>query len=99
MLVLLDCRMSSWSGVGRYTTGLARALAARDDIELVPVTSEFFAEEFPSVRPRSEIMRNMVLDLQGMNTMRPWRVAIEEYLMTEFSFLRASDLANSARVA
>jgi alpha-1,3-rhamnosyl/mannosyltransferase len=35
MRVLLDCRMASWSGVGRYTTGLARALAARDDIDLV----------------------------------------------------------------
>src|SRR5450759_843720 len=37
MRVLLDCRMASWSGVGRYTTGLARALAARDDVELVQV--------------------------------------------------------------
>jgi glycosyltransferase involved in cell wall biosynthesis len=37
MRVLLDCRMASWTGVGRYTVGLARALAARDDIELVQV--------------------------------------------------------------
>jgi glycosyltransferase involved in cell wall biosynthesis len=35
MRVLLDCRMATWSGVGRYTTGLARALAARDDLQLV----------------------------------------------------------------
>jgi glycosyltransferase involved in cell wall biosynthesis len=34
MRVLLDCRMASWSGVGRYTVGLTRALAARDDVEL-----------------------------------------------------------------
>jgi len=34
MRVLLDCRMGSWSGVGRYTVGLTRALAARDDVEL-----------------------------------------------------------------
>ena len=34
MRVLLDCRMATWSGVGRYTVGLARALAARDDVEL-----------------------------------------------------------------
>jgi glycosyltransferase involved in cell wall biosynthesis len=27
--------MSSWTGIGRYTTGLARALARRDDVELV----------------------------------------------------------------
>ncbi len=35
MRVLLDCRMATWSGIGRYTTGLARALAARGDLELV----------------------------------------------------------------
>ena len=63
----------------------------RDDIELVPVTSEHFAAEFPAVRPRSEIMRNMVLDLQGMNTMRPWRVALEEYLRTEFASMCVAD--------
>jgi glycosyltransferase involved in cell wall biosynthesis len=37
--ILLDCRMADWSGVGRYTTGLARALAARDDVELVQVVA------------------------------------------------------------
>lgn len=56
----------------------------RDDVELVEVGSEHFAEEFPSTRPRSEIMRNLTLDLQGMNTMRPWPVALDEYLRTEF---------------
>jgi dTDP-4-dehydrorhamnose reductase len=61
----------------------------RDDIELVEVTSEFFRDEFPSERPRSEIMRNMALDLQGMNSMRPWPVALEEYLLTEFADLVA----------
>lgn len=35
MRVLLDCRMATWTGIGRYTAGLARALAERDDVELV----------------------------------------------------------------
>ena len=48
MRVLLDCRMASWSGVGRYTSGLARALAARDDVELVQVGA---AGERPPVAP------------------------------------------------
>ena len=39
MRVLLDCRMATWSGVGRYTLGLTRALAARGDLELVAVVS------------------------------------------------------------
>jgi dTDP-4-dehydrorhamnose reductase len=62
-------------------------LLGRDDIELVEVTSEFFQVEFPSNRPRSEIMRNMALDLQGMNLMRPWEVALEEYLHHHFPAL------------
>ena len=35
--VLLDCRMQDWTGVGRYTVGLTRALARRDDVEIVQV--------------------------------------------------------------
>ncbi len=37
MRVLLDCRMATWTGVGRYTVGLARALARVDGVELVQV--------------------------------------------------------------
>ncbi len=33
--VLCDCRMADWSGVGRYSTGLVRALAASGEVELV----------------------------------------------------------------
>ena len=40
MKVLLDCRMARWTGVGRYTTGLVRALSRRDDLELVLLTAE-----------------------------------------------------------
>ncbi|WP_089155518.1 SDR family oxidoreductase [Micromonospora sp. NBS 11-29] len=59
----------------------------RTDVDLVAVDSDHFAAEFPSVRPRSEIMRNQALDLQDMNTMRPWREALREYLIQEFGDL------------
>jgi len=62
-------------------------LLGRTDVELVEVDSDYFKDEFPSNRPRSEIMRNMALDLQGMNTMRPWPVALEEYLHHHFADL------------
>ena len=48
MRVLLDCRMASWTGVGRYVVGLARALALRGDIELVQVAA---TNERPPVAP------------------------------------------------
>lgn len=36
MRILLDCRMASWTGIGRYTVGLTRALSALgEDLELV----------------------------------------------------------------
>jgi glycosyltransferase involved in cell wall biosynthesis len=40
MRVLLDCRMATWTGIGRYTTGLARELARVSDIEIVQVVEE-----------------------------------------------------------
>lgn len=46
--VLLDCRMAGWSGVGRYTRGLARALSAREDVQLVQVCA---ARGTPPVPP------------------------------------------------
>ncbi len=40
MKVLLDCRMATWSGVGRYTRGLVSGLAADSDLELVRVVAD-----------------------------------------------------------
>ncbi len=48
--VLLDCRMATWTGVGRYTTGLARALAGIEGVELIQVTA---AGEAPPVAART----------------------------------------------
>ena len=62
-------------------------ILGRTDIELVEVGSEHFAQEFSSARPRSEIMRNMALDLQGMNLMRPWRDALDDYVRANYDEL------------
>jgi dTDP-4-dehydrorhamnose reductase len=80
-------------------------ILGRQDIELVGVDSSFFAEEFPSERPRSEIMRNMALDLQGMNLMRPWPLALHDYLHAHYrdlmhpSVLAVADTAIDLRAA
>lgn len=64
---------------------ILEVLGLQDEIELIEVGSDHFADQFPSVRPHSEIMRNMNLEIQGMNLMRPWREALEEYLEQEFA--------------
>jgi glycosyltransferase involved in cell wall biosynthesis len=38
--ILLDCRMATWSGVGRYATGLARELVRRNEFALVLAEAE-----------------------------------------------------------
>ncbi len=52
----------------------------RTDIELVAVTSEHFKTEYPTPRPKSEIMRNYVLELRGLDEMPTWQEALKEYL-------------------
>ena len=68
-------------------TKIVALLGRSDEIEVVEVDSDFFAADYPSVRPYSEIMRNLHLELQGLNTMRPWPVALAEYLRNEFAEL------------
>lgn len=55
------------------------AALCRDDVEVLPATSEMFSEYF-APRPRSEMMRNYMLELRGLNQMRPWRDALRAYL-------------------
>ncbi len=62
----------------------------RDDVDLLPVGSDFFKESYPAPRPRSEMMRNAHLDRLGLNTMRPWEESLDEYLLTAFAQLRCN---------
>lgn len=73
--------MASEGGASRFD--LARAIVeyyGRDDIEVVPVGSDFFTKTYFAARPRSEMMRNYVLELRGLNLMRPWPEALRAYL-------------------
>jgi len=78
--------MACEGSCSRYdvTAAILDALG-RGDVSLVEVGSDHFADEYFAPRPRSEIMRNMFLDLQGMNTMRDWRVALADYLARDFA--------------
>ena len=54
----------------------------RTDVTVVPVDSSYFNDEFPTPRLPSEAMRNLMLDLHGLNRMRPWRIALRDYIDT-----------------
>jgi len=78
--------MTGTGGGSRYDVAaeILRVLG-RQDVELLAVGSEYFAEDYFAPRPASELMRNRMLDLQGMNTMRPWQEALEDYLRTYYA--------------
>jgi dTDP-4-dehydrorhamnose reductase len=57
----------------------------RADVELVPVSSEFFKEEYYAPRPASEMMINANLRALGLNKMRRWDVSLREYIHSSFA--------------
>lgn len=59
---------------------LVDIIGLRDRIEIVPVSSEFFKEQYFAERPPSERLVNARLDLLGCNTMRDWRIALRDYV-------------------
>lgn len=71
-------------GLGSY--GRAREVLnylGRNAVVLNAVTSKSFV--LPAPRPRSEMLRNYMLELRGMKLMRDWREALSDYLGTHFS--------------
>lgn len=77
---------------------ILQVLGLDHEVELVPVDSSYFRDTYPAPRPRSEMMRNLLLELQGLNTMRHWEETLEEYLTTVFADL-ADDLRAVRRAA
>ena len=58
----------------------------RRDVFLKAVRSDAF--RLPAPRASSEKLRNYVLELLGMNSMRPWQDAVDDYLDRHFSYAR-----------
>lgn len=57
------------------------------DVDVIPVPMDFFKERFFVRRPACEMLFNKRLEDMGINHMRPWRVAIREYLLKEYADL------------
>ncbi|MHA1525367.1 MAG: SDR family oxidoreductase [Alphaproteobacteria bacterium] len=60
-------------------------LGLQESVEIKPVSSEFFADEYFSPRPASERLVNYKLELRGLNLMRDWRVALRDYIDTYYT--------------
>ena len=71
------------------------SILGRTDVTVVPVTSDFFADEYFAPRPRSEMMVNRALRRADLNRMRPWQEALADYIRSN-SFLTEAGVAVSA---
>lgn len=71
-------------------------ICKRQDIKLTPVDSEFFKAEYFVPRPPSEMVINSSLRKLGISLMRPWEVALKDYIETYFpDYIGMSDKKRS----
>lgn len=63
---------------------LLNILKLQNEIELLPVKSDFFKDEFFAERPSSERLINKKLELRGLNLMRPWQESLHEYIKKSY---------------
>jgi len=66
-------------------TELIKILGLEKKINITPVTSEYFQEEYYAPRPISERLINKKLELRNLNIMRDWKVALNEYIENYYS--------------
>lgn len=55
-------------------------LLGRTDVKINPVSSSFFETEYFAARPSSERLISRRLGILGVDTMRDWRVAMDDYI-------------------
>ncbi|HYR89103.1 MAG TPA: dTDP-4-dehydrorhamnose reductase [Terriglobia bacterium] len=80
----------------RYEIALfLRDVLDKQDVIIQPVSSAFFP--LPAPRGRSEAVRNLKLQLLGLDQMRPWQDAVREYLVNELLPSLSPDSPNIAR--
>ena len=72
--------MASFGTANRYDVACEIVRLRNSSAKVVPVPSSKFKDDYFAWRPRSEAMRNMRLELEGRNTMRPWQDGLAEYL-------------------
>ena len=65
-------------------TELLRLLGIQDEIIIKEVNSDYFAAEYFADRPDCERLVNKRLDNLGLNIMRDWRAALQEYLKSYY---------------
>ena len=60
-------------------------LGKNNEVKITTVTSDYFKEIYFAERPASERLVTKKLELRGVNQMRNWKVALEEYIKNYYN--------------
>ncbi|MBL7757217.1 MAG: NAD(P)-dependent oxidoreductase [Chitinophagaceae bacterium] len=63
---------------------LVKVLGLADQVKLNSVSSDYFKDTYHAPRPACERLVNKKLDIRGINVMRDWRIALQDYIDTYF---------------
>jgi dTDP-4-dehydrorhamnose reductase len=67
---------------------LISLLELKDKVTIVPVSSDYFKQDYFATRPISERLINKRLNQIEMNIMRDWKIALREYINEYYSDLK-----------
>ena len=59
---------------------MIKILGLEKQVKVIPVSSDYFKNEYFAERPPSERLINRKLDIRDINVMRDWKIALKEYL-------------------
>ncbi len=59
---------------------IIKIMGLKKEVKINPVSSDFFKKEYFANRPPCERLVDRRLNILGLNMMRPWKVALKEYL-------------------
>ena len=65
---------------------IVKILGYEKDIKVIPVKSDYFAQEYFANRPASENLVDKKLNEENLNLMKPWQEALQEYLKRDFAY-------------
>lgn len=68
---------------------LLKCLKLENEIKITEVSSDYFNEEYFAPRPFCERLENKKLNILGLNKMRDWKIALNEYIQKDYNFLVA----------
>ena len=69
-------------------------LNLKEKISLTAVSSSYFSKEYFAPRPLSERLLTKKLDYRNSNIMRPWEIALEEYIVNNFKDYKLNILSS-----